>query len=265
MKKVTHCIIAFSLFFAFARGEEQSPAVRIFLEKFDQLSARGFVPTLRSGSTGIGYTLETLLEIEENNSPLGDFMGMELKAHREEDFDAGGNKKMNLFLKEPVWIDDLKHSERIQKYGYVDDNGRTALYSTVQIKENSHGFRFRIDPVGQRVFIQFRGEDVGFWTFKVLEDRLREKHSEAVFIAARTRGTGKNEEFHYYGVQWCRDPSIGAFINLIRAGDVVLELRMHIKESGSARNHGSAFRIRQSRIPGLYQATTRLRPVLKLP
>lgn len=27
----------------------------------------GWVKTLRSGSTGIGYTLETLLEIEENN------------------------------------------------------------------------------------------------------------------------------------------------------------------------------------------------------
>ena len=77
-----------------------SPAITAFLEKFDKLSALEFVPTLRSGSTGIGYTLETMLKIEENNSPRGDFMGMELKAFRDDDVGLEDSEKMNLFLKE---------------------------------------------------------------------------------------------------------------------------------------------------------------------
>ena len=80
-----------------------SPALTAFLEKFDVLSAKGFVPTLRRGSTGIGYTLETMLDIEENNSPGGDFMGMELKAFRDDDLAMNDSEKMNLFLKEPKW------------------------------------------------------------------------------------------------------------------------------------------------------------------
>ena len=42
----------------------------------------GFVKTLRKGPTGIGYTLETLLEIDENNISSPDFGEIELKAQR---------------------------------------------------------------------------------------------------------------------------------------------------------------------------------------
>ena len=237
-----------------------SPALTAFLDRFDELSARGFVPTLRSGSTGIGYTLETMLDIEENNSPGGDFLGMELKAYRDDDLRMDDSEKMNLFLKEPAWIDGLKHSDRVKQYGYVDDNGRQALYSTVQIKQNSHGFAFRVAQNEDRVYMQFNNEDIAFWTFEILATRLNEKHSEAVFVAAHSRGEGKQEEFHYYAVTWCREPSVDVFVKLIESGDVMLELRMHVKPNGSVRNHGSAFRIKQNRIPKLYATTLQVRP-----
>lgn len=43
----------------------------------------GYVKSLRNGPTGIGYTLETLLEIDENNISSPDFGEIELKAQRE--------------------------------------------------------------------------------------------------------------------------------------------------------------------------------------
>ena len=49
-------------------------------------------------------------------------------------------------------------------------------------------------------------------------------------------------------------------LELDRTGGVLLELRMHIKENGSARNHGSAFRIQQNRIRDLYLKVSQLRP-----
>ena len=78
------------------------------------------MPTLLSGSSGIGYTLEAMLEIEENNSPRGDFMGMELKAFRDDDVGLDDTEKMNLFLKVPRWTDSLKAAQRIKENGYVD-------------------------------------------------------------------------------------------------------------------------------------------------
>ena len=53
-----------------------------FSEKFRQIKEMGFVPSLRKGPTGIGYTLETLLGIDENNDTSPDIEGAELKAHR---------------------------------------------------------------------------------------------------------------------------------------------------------------------------------------
>jgi hypothetical protein len=240
--------------------QAESAALTAFLPLFDRLSAKGFVPTLRSGSTGVGYTLETMLDIEENNSPGGDFLGMELKAFRDADIGLDDAEKMNLFLKEPKWIDGLRASGRVEKYGYVDDNGRTALYSTVTIEPNSHGFCFAVEPDRSRVWLDFRGKHVAYWTQSILQKRLKEKHAETVFVSARSRGKRKSEQFHYVGVTWCKDASADRLIELLLEGDVMLELRMHLKESGATRNHGSAFRIKQNRIRDLFEISKQVRP-----
>ena len=233
----------------------QSEALQKFLRSFDQISSLGWVPTQRSGSTGIGYTLETLLQIPENNSPVGDFLGMELKAHRSDQSSSAGSKRMNLFLKEPTWTDGLSHRERIPKYGYVDDNGRVALYSTVTGTENSHGLQLAVKATDQRVEILYRGKPVAFWTFDVLQSRLTEKLTETAFVGAKSRGTGKAEEFHYESVLFCQQPSVASLVKLIESRESMVEMRMHIREDGSARNHGTAFRVHQDQLPRLYTRT----------
>lgn len=238
-----------------------SAALVAFLPKFDQLSAKGYVPSLRRGSTGIGYTLETMLDIEENNSPRGDFMGMELKAWRDDGVVTGYPEKMNLFLKEPKWVDGLKSAERVRKYGYVDPKGREALYSTVTIETNSHQLGLSVDEPDSKLWMTYANERIAYWDFEILEKRLNEKHTETAFISAHTRGEGSGEEFHYFGVTWCREPSVESFLSLIREGDVFLELRMHLKESGSTRNHGSCFRILQHRLKDLFKYSDQVRPV----
>ena len=238
---------------------EDSEALTEFLKRFDKIKSLGFIKTMRPGSTGIGYTLETLLELEENNDRRGDFLGMEIKAYRDREASLNDSEKMNLFLKEPKWLDGLRSADRIRKYGYIDDNGRTALYSTVTVTENSHGFRFEVDEPGQQLFLTFRDERVGVWTFEILQKRLTEKHTEAVFVAAESRGKGKNEEFRYHTVTWCHQPSVNSLIRLIKARESMLELRMHVKENGSARNHGSAFRVHKDQLRELYETVRRCR------
>ena len=233
----------------------RSVALQSFLGPFDRISSRGFVSTQRSGSTGIGYTLESLLEISENNNPTGDYLGMELKAHRTTEAAASGSKRMNLFLKEPTWTDGLSHRERIPRYGYVDDNGRVALYSTVTSAENSHRLRLTIDHEGRKLELNYRGKSVAFWTFDILQGRLKEKLSETAFVGAETRGSGRDEKFHYDSVLFCQEPSIESLVALIRSRESMVEMRMHIREDGSARNHGTAFRVHQDQLPRLFTRT----------
>jgi hypothetical protein len=52
-------------------------------KELQKIKKFGFVPTHRTGDTGIGKTLEDLLNIKENNIPLHDIEGVaELKAYR---------------------------------------------------------------------------------------------------------------------------------------------------------------------------------------
>ena len=52
-------------------------------ERLSSIKQMGYVRTMRRGPTGIGYTLESLLEIEENNISAPDLGTFELKAQRE--------------------------------------------------------------------------------------------------------------------------------------------------------------------------------------
>ena len=51
-------------------------------QKLSEIKKRGYVKSLRRGPTGIGYTLETLLGIDENNVSTPDLGEIELKAQR---------------------------------------------------------------------------------------------------------------------------------------------------------------------------------------
>lgn len=242
-----------------------SKELQSFLEKLDPITERGFIRTLRPGDTGIGYTLETLLEIEENNSPRGDFMGMEIKAYRDTETEFDDTDKMNLFLKEPEWIDRLTATARLKDYGYQDDNGRQAWYLSVTSRENDAGLKLKVSEERDAVSLIRHGHTIGTWTAEVLSERLLEKHSQSVFIAAATRGEGTDEEFWYRTVTWCRDPSVGRLLELIENGDVIVELRMHLRPDESVRNHGTAFRVRKHKLRHLFAVQQRVRPIKKPP
>jgi hypothetical protein len=239
---------------------KQSAGLLELLDMFDGIKAKGYIRTMRAGPTGVGYTFETLMEIKENNDGWADFKGIEIKTFRSKELKLTGADKTNLFLKEPRWKDGLKNmAERVRQYGYIDDEGRHALYSTVKIRQNSHGLKFEIMHVKDEIDIQRYTVPIAFYGFEDISKRLREKHTETAFVAALHKGAGVNEEFHYGTLTYCLNPDVNAFNSLIETGDVMLELRMHIKSNGTVRNHGSAFRITKNKLPDLFKKVVCLR------
>jgi hypothetical protein len=79
------------------------PTLTELLGKFDEVKGRGWIDTMRAGDTGIGYTFETLLGIEENNDQTADFKGIEIKCQGMKEGDIAGFGKINLFQAAPVW------------------------------------------------------------------------------------------------------------------------------------------------------------------
>lgn len=231
------------------------------LAMFDEISNRGYIKTLRPGDTGVGYTLESLLNIKENNDRKADYKGIEIKSYRSEELKMGGSEKTNLFLLEPVWTDGIiKQPDRIKKYGYFDDSlDRFAWYSTIKIHSNSHGLAFQVSDSTETLCLLRHSLPVAYYDYNKIEQRLKEKHRETVFIAASTRGAGPDEKFHYRALTYCTDASVQSFIPLVESGNIMLEIRMHIKPDGSARNHGSGFRINKNKLPDLFSTVRNLR------
>jgi hypothetical protein len=150
-------------------------------------------------------------------------------------------------------------AERVKKYGYVDETGRYALYSTVKIDENSHQLKFAVIHAEDKIEIERQSVPIAFYQYKDIQKRLEEKHNETAFIAAQSRGNGISEEFHYRTLTYCTYPSISSFVSLLSTSNVMLELRMHIGASGTVRNHGSAFRIMKNKISDLFRTVRCLR------
>ena len=122
------------------------------VRELKEIFQQGYVKSLRSSDTGIGYTLETLLKIKENNSGEPDFdyngLPVELKAQREK-----ASSRVTLMTKTPQW-NPLKPKQIMEQFGYKDKEGRQALKITLTAKKfNPNGFKLEVDKKTERLNI----------------------------------------------------------------------------------------------------------------
>ncbi len=217
------------------------------LDKFDGIKARGWIPSLRTGTTGIGYTFESLVGVVENNDRIADFHGIEIKCSLARDTASSG--KINLFQQAPTWRSRMSAKERIEIIGTLGDEGRYSCHSQVTARANNLGLRLDVCEPGARIDLMLRLQALGDWTFSILEKRLQEKHSRAVFIKAKSKTTEKGIEYKYTELTYCEKPSISQFINLVASRDIVFEFMMSQKKpAGSVRNHGYPWRLARSEL-----------------
>src|SRR3989337_3837345 len=98
--------------------------------RLEEIKATGFVKTHRAHDTGIGKTLEDLLEIKENNVRLRDVGDVELKAKR---IDSGSMLTVATKSPEPKGINKVL----FEKYKYLDKERKYNLHSTVYGSPNN--------------------------------------------------------------------------------------------------------------------------------
>jgi len=234
-----------------------SAVAQELLDKLRLIGSRGFVPTMRPGPTGIGYTLESLLGIRANANRAPDYKGIEIKAGRTGK--AGDTKsRSNLFSMAPNWKASAYSALRLlHAYGRDNEHGRQQIYCTLNHVPNStFGFYLRPDT-DVDVLDSLRGKPGGAsetcdekifrWDLPKLRDALANKHRETFWVKAKARGNKTTEEFHYYEVDHTRGPLIGNLSPLIESGHVELDFLLNIQKTKDgkerARDHGYLFKI----------------------
>jgi hypothetical protein len=216
-----------------------------FKSKFIELKEKGFVPSKRKGTTGIGYTLESYLGIKENNLSRPDIEGAEIKAHR-----AKGKSLITLFtFNNKVW--KMPPLEAIKKYGSVDENGRKGLYCTMSLKPNGTGLFLEITETEIVIRHKF-GELIAVWKLKNLAQSFVNKIPTLIFVSAHTEERAGKEYFHFYRAQLMKGVSADSLAHQFKEENILVDLRLHEKGT-RARNHGTGFRIYENKLPLLFK------------
>lgn len=161
-----------------------------FICEYTKIKEMGWIRTHRSGPTGIGKTLEDLLEISENNLHEPDFGEYELKSCR-----LNSNSMLTMFTQTPQPA--RANTYLRQKYGYASnayDNDEKVLHSTltasrfVPISNTGHSLRIVCDL--ERIFIASEmGVENVFWDRIALKKSFEKKYTNKfVYAKAQSRG-----------------------------------------------------------------------------
>ncbi len=212
------------------------------IQKLKAIKGMGFVKTHRAGTTGVGKTLEDLLEITENNVPGPNAAMIELKSARKTI-----SSMLTLFTKSP--LPRKANSALLQRFGYESARGnkRKELHTTVnainynQLK-GEPGFKISIKQ-GRVNLINTQNETLGYWDRETLKNSFERKLPKLLYVKAETKGTGPDEKFWFNEAWLLSGFNFDNFLNLLRKGVIFVDIRIGQYPNGRSHDHGTGFRV----------------------
>ena len=219
-----------------------------FINEYNKIKAMGWIKTHRSGPTGIGKTLEDLLDIAENNLDEPDFGEYELKSCR-----IDSQSMLTMFTRAPQPA--RANTYLREKYGYSSaayDNDEKVLHSTLSadrftpIANTGNKLKILCQDDGIYIQSQICIENV-YWSRDVLKKCFEKKYkNKFVYAKAESRGSGVNEEFLFVDAYEVSGFNYDMFMNLLEAGRIYVDLRIGQYPDGRTHDHGTGFRIKES-------------------
>ncbi|HPC57002.1 MAG TPA: MvaI/BcnI family restriction endonuclease, partial [Caldisericia bacterium] len=195
-------------------------------KKLQEIKKRGYIESLRSGSTGIGYTLEKLLDLNENNLPIPDLGGrVEIKTIRKD-----SQSLITLFtFNRGVW--QISQSEIIKTYGYKDEKERLALKNTLFYKkEIPQNIMIELDEVNNLIQLVDKQTKkvLAIWDIYNIVGKFMSKLGRLLVIFADRKYQNDKEFFYYNEGYILSNPSSRKFIKAFKDSLIGIDLRMHL-------------------------------------
>lgn len=235
-----------------------------FIREYQKICKMGWIRTHRSGSTGIGKTLEDLLGIVENNIDGPDFGDYELKSCR-----LNSNSMLTIFTKTPQ-PQGAANTLRMT-FGYSSDaydNDEKVLHSTLSadrfVSIADTGRRLKVECGPEKIsIIAEDGIEYAYWTRDQLKKAFEKKYkNKFVYAKAQSRGSGASEEFRFVEAYEVSGFNYEAFVDLLEQGKIYIDLRIGQyhggAKNGQTHDHGTGFRIKENDQPLLFKINKKL-------
>ena len=235
-----------------------------FIREYKKIVEMGWITTHRSGPTGIGKTLEDLLDITENNIDGPDFGDYELKSCR-----LNSNSMLTMFTKTPQ---PRGAANRLREtFGYSSDaynNNEKVLHATlsadryVSIANTGHQLIVVCDS--DKIAIVAEDKIVyAYWTRHQLKQAFEKKYkNKFVYAKAFSQGVGASEQFKYTEAYKVSGFDYDAFVSLLEQGKIYIDLRIGQfhggAKDGQTHDHGTGFRIKEIDQPLLFKMSNKI-------
>lgn len=251
------------------------------ISELKKIKALGWIESARQGNVGgVGNTLEDLLGIEENNLPIPNAAEWELKTQRLET-----SSLTTLFHMEPspralrfvpkVFL--LKYGWSHEEAGIKYPETEMSFRQTISGKDRSdRGFKVVINRTEKKVLISFDHNSVSerhstwlkevknrvglgelnpqpYWGFDDLFHKAGTKLINCFYVQARSKKEGGKEYFKYEKILMLQKFSIEKFLTSLENNDVLVDF-----DARTGHNHGTKFRLRQNKLPDLYDSVTEI-------
>lgn len=223
-------------------------------EQFYQIKKIGLCKSLRNGTTGLGYTFETLLGIKENNSSNPDYNGIEIKTK------LGYTKTpMTLFCLNPSGHEYVS-KYLLEKYGYPDKEDNTIKCFRTRataiknfLSVNKYLLKLKVNYEEKRLELLILDtyfnvlDNSIFWTFDELEKRLTTKLSYLAFVKGYPYKRPDGLYYRYFTMTIYKLKSFECFLKLIEEDKIQVLFNIGIgkkgKNLGKIEDRGTAFKI----------------------
>ena len=224
----------------------------------------GWIKSLRSGPTGVGYTFETLLGLSENSIPFPDYFNIEIKTHRK-----SSNSLINLFNYNPIGDNSYQLKYIYEQYGYPsrkDTNKKVfnvSLYCNYRkFISNKFSLTLSICRDERKLFLEVYDsngklyEKNTFWDFATLEDKLYSKLSYLAYVTVSNKFINGQEFFRYDNIYFYKLRDFDTFLYLLNLGKICISFKVggNVVESfpWQIDSHGTSFCIKCKDLQLLY-------------
>lgn len=246
------------------------------IRKLKAIKKKGWMENTRPGNVGgVGNVLEDLLGVKENNLPIPNAAEWELKTQR-----IDTTSLVTLFHMEPS-PRALKFvpSILLPLYGWSHEGagsehppGEMSFRQTIHcLARSDRGFKVVVDSKERKVLISFDAKSVAakhnkwlqqvkkkvglgelnpqpYWGFDDLFHKAGTKLLNCFFVQARTKIEDKCEYFSYEKILMLKRVSMKKFIAALEKGYILVDF-----DARTGHNHGTKFRMRQDKLPELYE------------
>ncbi len=238
--------------------------IKILQQKLEIIMSKGWVFVPRRGYGEIGMLFENELGIENNDFPVADFGGIEIKVQKN-----NTRFPMTLFSNTCDGPDFFELKRIVKKYGVIDKNFHIEKSLFIRLNAKTYTYwgnylkmKLYVDWKRQRVYIMIAHangkiiEKRAYWDFDTLRKDLERKLQFLCYISVDSRYSHGMCLVRCINFTFYKYKSFEKFLELLSEGKILVDIKCGVyktgPKAGKPYDHGTGFQIDKVYLNELY-------------